>query len=65
LDCAYETCSACIDEKTIRDDNPADVTRKIAEAKACKVAGEYPSAVVGSDEEVSGKGQTDIREAAQ
>jgi predicted house-cleaning NTP pyrophosphatase (Maf/HAM1 superfamily) len=46
-----------IDEKAIRDDNPADVTRKIAEAKARKVAGEYPSAVVVSGDEVAAKGK--------
>ena len=51
----YETCFACIDEKA--NDNPADVTRNIAEAKARKVAGEYPSAVVGSDDEVAAKGK--------
>jgi predicted house-cleaning NTP pyrophosphatase (Maf/HAM1 superfamily) len=34
----YETRPSRIDEKTIRDDNPADLTRKLAEAKACKIA---------------------------
>ena len=43
---AYEICPSGIDEKSIRDDHPADLTRKLAEAKASKVASERPNAVV-------------------
>ena len=32
----YETRPASIDEKTIRDDDPVELTRKLAEAKAWK-----------------------------
>lgn len=43
---AYETCPATIDEKAIRDADPAELTRKLAEAKARKVAAERPDAVI-------------------
>jgi predicted house-cleaning NTP pyrophosphatase (Maf/HAM1 superfamily) len=36
----YETRPARIDEKAIRDDNPAELTRQIAEAEAHQIAGE-------------------------
>jgi septum formation protein len=42
----YETCPSRIDEKAIRDNDPAELTRKLAEAKARKVADEHPDAVV-------------------
>jgi septum formation protein len=42
----YETCSSCIDEKSIRDPDPASLTRKLAEAKAWKIAEQFPGAVV-------------------
>lgn len=42
----YETQPSRIDEKAIRDDNPAELTRKLAEAKAPKIAVEYPNAAV-------------------
>jgi septum formation protein len=56
LGLAYEICPSGIDEKTIRDNNPADLTRKLAEAKARKVAGECPDAVVVSGDAVVSKG---------
>src|SRR5580700_8491641 len=56
LGLAYETCPSRIDEKTIRDDNPSELTRKLAEAKARKVANEYPDAVVVAGDAVVCKG---------
>lgn len=44
----YETRPSRIDEKAIRDDNPAELTRKLAEAKARKIAADYPNAIVVS-----------------
>jgi len=51
----YETRAANIDEKAIRDDDPAQLTRKLAEAKAWKVAAEYPDAVIVSGDAVAAK----------
>jgi septum formation protein len=68
---AYETCPANIDEKAIRDANPAELTRKLAEAKARKVAAERPDAVIVSGDAVVAKGAKlyekprDLDEAAQ
>jgi predicted house-cleaning NTP pyrophosphatase (Maf/HAM1 superfamily) len=42
----YETRPASIDEKAIRHDDPEQLTRQLAEAKAWKVAGECPDAVI-------------------
>lgn len=67
----YETFPASIDEKAIRDDDPAQLTRKLAEAKAWKVAGERPDAVVVSGDAVAAKDgkiyekPRDLDEAAQ
>jgi len=55
LDLAYETCPSRIDEKSIRDSDPADLTRKLAEAKAWKVASEFPDAVIVSGDAVVAK----------
>src|SRR5215471_4017168 len=55
LGLAYETCASQIDEKAIRDDNPSELTRKLAEAKAWKVASEHPDAVVVSGDAVVSK----------
>ena len=52
----YETCPARIDEKVIHNENPADRTRKLAEAKARMIAGEYSSARVVSGDAVAAKG---------
>ena len=56
LGLAYEICPSEIDEKAIRDSNPAILTEKLAEAKARKVASEYPDAVVISGDAVASKG---------
>ncbi len=67
----YETRPANIDEKAIRHDDPAQLTRQLAEAKAWKVAGECPDAVIVSGDAVAAKdGRTyekprDLDEAAQ
>ena len=53
----YETRPSCIDEKAIRDDDPAQLTRKLAEAKALKIADECPDAVSVSGDAVAAKGQ--------
>jgi len=51
----YETRPSRIDEKAIRDDNPEELTRKLAEAKARKIAVECPNAVVVSGDAVAAK----------
>jgi septum formation protein len=51
----YETRPASIDEKAIRDEDPAQLTRKLAEAKAWKVANERPDAVIVSGDAVAAK----------
>jgi len=56
LGLAYEICPSEIDEKAIRDSNPAILTERLAEAKARKVASEYPDAVVISGDAVVSKG---------
>ena len=56
LGLAYEICPSEIDEKAIRDSNPAILTEKLAQAKARKVASEYPDAVVISGDAVVSKG---------
>src|SRR4029077_20584976 len=67
----YEIRPARIDEKAIRDDNPAELTRKIAEAKAHKIADEFPDAVIVSGDAVAAKGNRifekprDKKEAAE
>jgi septum formation protein len=67
----YETRPASIDEKAIRHDNPAQLTRQLAEAKAWKVAGECPDAVIVSGDAVAAKDSRiyekprDLNEAAQ
>jgi MAF protein len=67
----YQTCPAKIDEKAIRDDDPVQLTRKLAEAKAWKVAGECPDAVIVSGDAVAAKAgkiyekPLDLEEAAK
>ena len=51
----YETRPSKIDEKAIRDENPAELTRKLSEAKAWKIAAECPDAVVVSGDAVAAK----------
>jgi septum formation protein len=55
LGLAYEVRPSRIDEKSIRDADPAGLTRKLAEAKAWKVAAEVPDAVVVSGDAVVAK----------
>jgi len=55
LGVAYETCPSRIDEKGIRDSDPAELTRKLAEAKARKVAGDCTDAVIVSGDAVVAK----------
>lgn len=67
----YETCPSRIDEKAIRDEDPAELTRKLADAKARKVAEERPDAVIVAGDAVVAKGRRifekprDLEEAAQ
>ena len=67
----YETRPASIDEKAIRHDDPEQLTRELAEAKAWKVAGECPDAVIVSGDAVAAKDgriyekPRDLNEAAQ
>ncbi len=71
LGLAYQICPSEIDEKAIRDGNPANLTLKLAEAKARKVASQCPDTVVVSgDAVVSKSGEIfekprDAAEAAQ
>lgn len=51
----YEVCPSRVDEKAIRDDDPAESTRKLAEEKARKVANEHPDAMVVSGDAVAAK----------
>jgi septum formation protein len=55
LGLAYEVCPSAINEKSIRDVDPAALTRKLAEAKAWKVAGTLQDAVVVSGDAVVAK----------
>jgi len=55
LGISYECRPSRIDEKAIRDDNPVELTRKIAEAKAHKVADECPDALIVSGDAVAAK----------
>jgi septum formation protein len=51
----YEVFPSAIDEKAIRDSDPAALTKKLAEAKAWKVADEVRDAVVVSGDVVVAK----------
>jgi septum formation protein len=55
LGLTYEVRPSAIDEKSIRDSDPAALTRKLAEAKAWKVASEVQDAVVVSGDAVVAK----------
>jgi len=67
----YHTRPANIDEKAIRDHDPVQLTRKLAEAKAWKVAEECPDAVIVSGDAVAAKDgkiyekPVDLNEAAR
>jgi len=52
----YETRPSRIDEKAIRHDDPRQLTLKLAEAKAQKIAVECPGAIVISGDAVAAKG---------
>jgi len=71
LGLTYKTYPSKIDEQSIRDSNPQELTRKLAEAKAWKVASECPDAVVVSGDAVVWKQNKiyekprDLDEAAQ
>ena len=56
LGVAYQTRPSRIDEKAIRDDDPARLTQKLAEAKARKIAEECSDAVIVSGDAVAAKG---------
>jgi septum formation protein len=51
----YEVCPSAIEEKSIRDSDPAALTKKLAEAKAWKVAEVFQDAVVVSGDAVVAK----------
>jgi len=53
----YETMPSRIDEKSIRDEDPFGLTRKLAEAKAQKVARQCPNSVIVSGDAVAAKGK--------
>jgi septum formation protein len=55
LGIAYEVHPAAIDEKSIRDTDPAALTKKLAEAKAWKVVSALQDAVVVSGDAVVAK----------
>jgi septum formation protein len=54
---AYEACPSRIEEKAIRDDDPARLTLKLAEAKARHVAPQYPEAIIVAGDAVAAKGK--------
>ena len=53
---SYEVRPSAIDEKTIRDSDPVALTRKLAEAKAYKVAEEIRDAVIVAGDAVVSRG---------
>lgn len=55
LGLVYETSPAAIDEKAIRHPDPFVLTRKLAEAKARKVAERYPEAIIVAGDAVAAK----------
>lgn len=67
----YETRPSRIDEKAIRDSDPTRLTRKLAEAKAHKIAEDCPDALIVSGDAVATKDgriyekPRDKKEAAQ
>lgn len=67
----YEICPSRIDEKAIRDSDPAKLTRKLAEAKARAIATQHPDAVIVSGDAVAAENgrilekPRDRKEAAQ
>jgi len=51
----YEVRPSRIDEKAIRDNDPARLTQKLAEAKAHRIASQCPNAVIVSGDAVAAK----------
>lgn len=56
LGLAYEICPSGIDEKSIRDSHPVELTRQLSEAKGWKAASEHLDAAVVSGDAVVSKG---------
>lgn len=52
----YENFPSRIDEKAIRDDDPARLTQKLAEAKARHVAQQFRDAIIVAGDAVAAKG---------
>jgi septum formation protein len=52
----YQVHPSRIDEKAIRDADPARLTRRLAEAKAQKIAEDHPDALIVSGDAVAAKG---------
>jgi len=48
----YEVCPSAIDEKSIRDSDPAVLTKKLAEAKAWRIANDFRDSIVVSGDAV-------------
>lgn len=59
LGISYEVRPAHLDEKSTRDDDPQILTRRLSEAKAERVAGEFQHAVIVSGDAVAAKGISD------
>jgi 7-methyl-GTP pyrophosphatase len=55
LGLTYEVHPSAIDEKSIRDSDPAALTKKLAEAKGWKIAKDFPDAIVVSGDAVVAK----------
>jgi len=51
----YEVCPSRIDEKAIRDTDPAELTRKLAEEKARAIAAQHPDTILVSGDAVAAK----------
>lgn len=56
LGIAYEVQPANLDEKAIRDEDPEQLTAKLAQAKAATVARSFPDAIIVSGDAVAAKG---------
>lgn len=54
----YESRPSRIDEKAIRHDDPVELTRQLAEAKARKIAEDFSNAIVVSGDAVAAQGRT-------
>jgi len=67
----YEIRASRIDEKAIRHNDPAELTRQLAEAKARAIASEFPESLIVSGDAVAAQGSNifekprDKREAVE